>query len=705
MIVQCPECESRYRVKDGKVPDSGGKISCPKCAHQFVVYPDDDSDEASAETSSASSRGANDPRPSTSNDTGVTVGGGEGVPGAEAEEAASTEVMSDDELPSFMQDDAAEEAIDSAGDAAEDIAEAATDIVDQGIVDQAFGSGGSARSESSAQQRSSSTDAASDRSADALPSSESTNSGNAGPSLDTYSPSDDTGSEPAHASPREGRDDSASGDVRVSEPQGGAAASQGAVDEPASEGRTAEPSSADALESEALDPDYDGPWKLQTESGLTYEFPETEALNNWLADRSDRENYRVSSDGSHFYKLDELPQFAGGAADTSSGPDQPESPGRPDARNQTAPPEESQQSRRRESRSQSAVSGGQRRDSQSQSAVSGDRRRDSQSQSAVSGGQRRDSQSQSAVSGSNRRGSQSQPAVSTGSNGGSPSPSESGDWSAPTDGGGNLSDGDPEEFAQSIASGDTGANPAVDAPDEGGAQPSQTPADDSYELPEKDDEGFDDRVLYGIFFTLMFVALGVGVQLFGVYDFAGLVPGIGTTSQARSTGAAASAQAPSSGESAPDRPGEAPKGAESNAGANNPSSEQRVQVNRVLKAARESIEENRLQTAVEKLNAAKLLAPERPEIYKLLGETYEQLGQPKKAEKNRERAKTLRQSGSPPKPRPTASPDAGAATNSPGRGASGSTDVGSTAGTQPPGSTASPSESGRRAEGKATGTP
>ncbi len=39
MIVQCPACSSRYRIRDDNIPPSGGKIRCPSCGHSFVVYP------------------------------------------------------------------------------------------------------------------------------------------------------------------------------------------------------------------------------------------------------------------------------------------------------------------------------------------------------------------------------------------------------------------------------------------------------------------------------------------------------------------------------------------------------------------------------------------------------------------------------------------------------------------------------------------
>ncbi len=37
MIIECPSCVSRYRIKEDKLPDGGGNIKCPNCAHVFFV--------------------------------------------------------------------------------------------------------------------------------------------------------------------------------------------------------------------------------------------------------------------------------------------------------------------------------------------------------------------------------------------------------------------------------------------------------------------------------------------------------------------------------------------------------------------------------------------------------------------------------------------------------------------------------------------
>ncbi|MCA9563255.1 MAG: zinc-ribbon domain-containing protein, partial [Myxococcales bacterium] len=35
MIVECPECTSRYRVREEKLPAGGGNIQCPGCGAVF----------------------------------------------------------------------------------------------------------------------------------------------------------------------------------------------------------------------------------------------------------------------------------------------------------------------------------------------------------------------------------------------------------------------------------------------------------------------------------------------------------------------------------------------------------------------------------------------------------------------------------------------------------------------------------------------
>ncbi len=50
MVITCPACEARYRLNREKIQGRGAKITCPKCAHVFVVFNEAD-DAAAAEAS------------------------------------------------------------------------------------------------------------------------------------------------------------------------------------------------------------------------------------------------------------------------------------------------------------------------------------------------------------------------------------------------------------------------------------------------------------------------------------------------------------------------------------------------------------------------------------------------------------------------------------------------------------------------------
>jgi predicted Zn finger-like uncharacterized protein len=42
MIVTCPSCSSRYRVPEERIQAKGARITCPNCAHKFVVHRGDE---------------------------------------------------------------------------------------------------------------------------------------------------------------------------------------------------------------------------------------------------------------------------------------------------------------------------------------------------------------------------------------------------------------------------------------------------------------------------------------------------------------------------------------------------------------------------------------------------------------------------------------------------------------------------------------
>ena len=46
MIVQCDQCNAKFRLEDTKVKDGGAKVRCSKCKHIFVVQREMANDEA-----------------------------------------------------------------------------------------------------------------------------------------------------------------------------------------------------------------------------------------------------------------------------------------------------------------------------------------------------------------------------------------------------------------------------------------------------------------------------------------------------------------------------------------------------------------------------------------------------------------------------------------------------------------------------------
>lgn len=40
MIITCPQCSARYKVKDGLISEKGKKVKCKKCESVFIAYPD-----------------------------------------------------------------------------------------------------------------------------------------------------------------------------------------------------------------------------------------------------------------------------------------------------------------------------------------------------------------------------------------------------------------------------------------------------------------------------------------------------------------------------------------------------------------------------------------------------------------------------------------------------------------------------------------
>lgn len=53
MIVQCPECQTKYNLPDSKISPSGTKVRCSRCSHTFTTFPDGDGLEPEQELGSA----------------------------------------------------------------------------------------------------------------------------------------------------------------------------------------------------------------------------------------------------------------------------------------------------------------------------------------------------------------------------------------------------------------------------------------------------------------------------------------------------------------------------------------------------------------------------------------------------------------------------------------------------------------------------
>jgi predicted Zn finger-like uncharacterized protein len=50
MIVRCPRCSARYRVREEKLPPGGGNIQCPGCGNIFSAAPDPTASAAGPKT-------------------------------------------------------------------------------------------------------------------------------------------------------------------------------------------------------------------------------------------------------------------------------------------------------------------------------------------------------------------------------------------------------------------------------------------------------------------------------------------------------------------------------------------------------------------------------------------------------------------------------------------------------------------------------
>ena len=50
MILSCPECKTKYRVRDELIDPEGIEVKCSRCGHRFMAYPDQDQETGPGES-------------------------------------------------------------------------------------------------------------------------------------------------------------------------------------------------------------------------------------------------------------------------------------------------------------------------------------------------------------------------------------------------------------------------------------------------------------------------------------------------------------------------------------------------------------------------------------------------------------------------------------------------------------------------------
>ena len=628
MIVKCPNCTSRYRVNDANIPPSGGRIRCPKCEHKFVVFPEQSGPAIShdeGDRTSVASRPALEKILSTMQGSALEALD----ESAESEEAAdATEIVSGGQLPNFagvfgpgslddLEDGTVEMRNPMLGQHAplasppqqqeeEEELDGATEVVtgDQ-LAQMNFPSrrntGGGPPPLPGQRRRDDPS-----VSSGPLPTFAEHETGGGQPNSpfsqrNTPPPLEDQGaaagrdsrtSRPNFPVPQPerqgmGSDNALQGRAGAGPgfPSGGGASQQQQQQRfsPAAgnQGRDAGAESpfapvppelqGSAQQAAAAAPsaDHDGPWNLKTNFGLTYDFPNTKSLRNWLSNREDLDGYTLSADGENFLPISSFPQLQ------SSRTMQPPTPGADRSGSRPATPAAAASSER-----QAAAPAGQQHFQPSPG----------NGQSRFAAGA-----TQSAAA------SQSGPVAQV----------------EPT--------------------------PTIQPPADQQPLPTGPPvAENTYRPPSRD--GRWNTLLYILFFVLCLIVVAMALQLAGVVDIETMIrervegpAQVAPTAAPTPPGAAAS---PAGAEVDDPQPQEPP--AETAAQA----AERREQASLLLSAAEQELEANRLPSALEKLEAAREVDPDRPAIYQKLAEVYEKLGQQDKATEARVTMEQL--GGAPP---------------------------------------------------------
>ena len=159
-----------------------------------------------------------------------------------------------------------------------------------------------------------------------------------------------------------------------------------------------------------------------------------------------------------------------------------------------------------------------------------------------------------------------------------------------------------------------------------------------YKPPSRDAKW--NKVLWALFIVLFLGCAALGAQILGVVDFKAM---LGLKKASHETPSVQAPQDPGNSEGG-EAVADGAQGASGASGAESeaPSAAQRAQVDKIVKDARVAIENKRLASARSKLETAKVLDPDRFEIYDLLAQVYEQTGEQEKAKAVRSEVQTLR---------------------------------------------------------------
>ncbi len=338
MIVQCPSCESRYRIREENIPASGGKIRCPSCGHGFVVYPESAKAPEVDDRTSVTSRDQMEGILGQMKSGGIPGFGGAEEPSEAEDDYQATQIHTGD-LDQMRAELAAQAEEDPFGnDGTVEIQNPMAMWADaQEAVEASKARAAAAREQQAAMESS------------LLESSDPTNLMNPMPDdvpeLDPQTAAQLFGGGPPQPpgrpsgpppQPSNGfaRGPSASGlhsaqlfeESEGTDPFGATAGMPAAGGpgmggpppggpgmggpSPGGPGMGGPPPGGPAPAGGGPNPDHPGPWKLKTSIGLTYEFADTKSLRNWMSGREELDGYELSQGDNNFFPLDQYPQLS-----------------------------------------------------------------------------------------------------------------------------------------------------------------------------------------------------------------------------------------------------------------------------------------------------------------------------------------------------------------------------------------------------------